>query len=101
MMSSEIKYGIKNKNIFCNNPMKYVLVKDLIKEYDFKKIFVETAKNILKNNIYRNQPLLINGQQSSGNLFDLQNNVIKKIKNIILLEVEKYRKQFKINTTKS
>ena len=94
MMSSEIKYGIKNKNIFCNNPMKYVLVKDLIKEYDFKKIFVETAKNILKNNIYRNQPLLINGQQSSGNLFDLQNNVIKKIKNIILLEVEKYRKQF-------
>ena len=43
----------------------------------------------------RRQSLLINGSQTLGNLFELSNNLIKKIEKIILLEVENYRLNFK------
>ena len=95
IMSSEIKYEKKIENPFCKNPMQYILVKDLTKELDFKNIFVDTAKTILKNQDFRNQPLLTKGQQSAGNLFDLENNIMQKIKNIIFLEIERYRDKFK------
>ena len=95
IMTSEIKYGIKKKNIFCKNPMQYVLIKDLTKELDFKKIFVDTTKIILKNQDFRNQPLLTNGQQTSGNFFHIEKDFVKQIENIIILEIEKYRNNFK------
>ncbi|MDA7577058.1 tetratricopeptide repeat protein [Candidatus Pelagibacter sp.] len=95
IISSEIKFGIKRKNIFCKYPMKYVVTNDLTKDYDFENIFVVTAKNILKKQDFKNQPLLTNGQQSSGNFFHLENNVVKEIKNILIIEIEKYRELFK------
>ena len=95
IMTSEIKYGTKKNNIFCKNPMQYVLIKDLTKELDFKNIFVDTAKIIIENQGFKNQPLLTNGQQSSGNFFDIKKDFVKKIENIIILEIEKYRDKFK------
>ena len=95
IMKSEIKYGTKKNNIFCKNPMQYVLIKDLTKELDFKNIFVDTAKIIIENQGFKNQPLLTNGQQSSGNFFDIKKDFVKKIENIIILEIEKYRDKFK------
>ena len=95
IMSSEIKYGIERDNIFCNYPMNYVLVKDLTIELDFKNIFVDTANIILENKDFIDQPLLTNGQQSSGNLFLLENDFIKKIENIIILEIKQYRDHFR------
>ena len=42
-----------------------------------------------------NSPLLINGYQTSGNLFDIQNESTKKIQETIRFEIEKYRTSFK------
>jgi len=94
---SALKYGLEKPNLFCKYPLKYVLHTDLNIQYDFEKIFVEKARAILnENNISdKRQPLLINGYQTSGNLFDIKSDFTKKIQKIIRLEVEKYRINFK------
>ena len=94
---SEIKYGIKRSNPFCNDPLKYALNTNLIEQYDFKNIFVEPIKDILKEGTLpsRRQDLLTNGYQTTGSLFSLKNDSLEKIKNIIRLEVEKYKEHFK------
>ena len=94
---SEIKYGIKRLNPFCEDPFKYLLKTNLITQYDFKNIFVDPIKDFLKKNIfyYKMQGLLTNGQQTRGNLFIKKNYFLDQIKNIIHLEVDKYHHQFK------
>ena len=92
-----LKYGLEKPNLFCTKPLNYVLHKDLNARYDFEKIFVEKAKSILNKNRISNrrQSLLVNGNQTSGNIFDIKNNVTNEIQNIIRVEVEKYRIKFK------
>ena len=94
---SALKYGLEKPNLFCTKPLNYVLHNDLNTQYDFEKIFVEKAKSILnKNQISnRSQPLLVNGNQTSGNIFDIKNDDTNEIQNIIRIEVEKYRTKFK------
>ena len=94
---SEIKYGIKRKNPFCQDPLKYVLKTDLNKLYDFKTIFIDNIKNIIKIDTLsrRKQDLLTNGYQTAGNLFAQKNNLIDKIRDIINLEIKKYQTHFK------
>ena len=94
---SALKYGLERPNLFCKYPLKYVLHTDLNAQYDFEKVFVEKARTILnKNNISgKRQPLLINGYQTSGNLFDIKSDFTENIQKVIRLEVEKYRINFK------
>ena len=94
---SALKYGVKKENLFCKDPLKHVLQIDLNAQYDFKEIFVKTAKTILneQRTSSRAQGLLTNGYQTSGNLFDSQNDLTGKIQNIIRLEIERYRDNFK------
>tara|TARA_S200000501_G_scaffold378004_1_gene438604 strand:- start:1230 stop:2621 length:1392 start_codon:yes stop_codon:yes gene_type:complete len=94
---SEIKYGIKRKNPFCQDPLKYVLKTDLNELYDFKTIFIDNVKNIIKIDTLsrRKQDLLTNGYQTAGNLFAQKNNLIDQIRNIINLEIKKYQTHFK------
>ena len=94
---SEIKYGIKRLNPFCEDPLKYVLKTNLTERYDFKNIFVKGVKNIIKDDMVlrRRQDLITNGYQTAGNLFVQKNDFIDKIKNIIHLEIEKYQIHFK------
>lgn len=96
---SFIKFGVERPNLFCKDPLKFVLKTDLYKFCDFDKVFVETAEAILRDDKTpkKNQGLLTNGYQTYGNLFDLQQNEIKKIQQIIRLEVDKYRRYFKTN----
>ena len=91
------RYGVNKQNPFCNEPLNYILKTDLTKLCDFKNIFIETTKNILNDNkiINRAQTLLINGTQTSGNLFSQNNNLVEKMKDIIDLEIKKYREKFK------
>ena len=93
---SNIKYGIRKKNLFCENTLNYTRNINLIENYDFNNIFVKSANDILndKEFINRSQPLLVNGTQSAGNIFFDKNKFIKKIENIIHLEIEKYRMHF-------
>jgi Flp pilus assembly protein TadD len=94
---SEIKYGLKRSNPFCNDPLKYILKTDLTEGCNFQNIFVKAAKNILNDDkvLYRNQGYLTNGYQTAGNLFDLEGILIDEIKKIIHSELEKYRIYFK------
>ena len=94
---SALKYGWEKPNSFCTKPLSYVLHNDLNTRYDFEKTFVKKAKSILNENqiANRRQSLLVNGNQTSGNIFDLKNDDTNEIQNIIRTEVEKYRAKFK------
>ncbi len=94
---SALKYGLEKPNSFCTKPLNYVLHNDLNSRYDFKETFIKKAKSILKENwiLDRRQALLVNGNQTSGNLFDLKNYDTNEIQKIIRAEVEKYRVKFK------
>ncbi len=94
---SELKYGIKKQNLFCNEPLKYISHIDLNTKYDFEEIFIRSAKSILnKHKISnRNQYLLLNGNQTSGNLFNIQTDITGEIQKTIRKEIENYRFYFK------
>jgi tetratricopeptide (TPR) repeat protein len=94
---SALKYGLEKPNIFCNEPLKYVLHTDMNTQYDFEEIFVKNSKYILNDNRLSNrkQPLLHNGYQTSGNLFDIKTDLTEKIHTAIRIEIEKYRINFK------
>ena len=94
---AELRYGLKRPNLFCNHPLNYVLKKGLNNQYDFKNIFIKPIKSILKKGKVENkgQKLLINGYQTSGNLFDIESQTTNKIKKIIYSEIESYRNHFK------
>ena len=94
---SALKYGIEKSNLFCTKPLNYVLHNDLKKKYDFKKIFIEKARSILDENQISNrtQNLLVNGNQTSGNIFNIKDDAINEIQKIIRLEIDKYRIKFK------
>jgi len=94
--SSEIKYGIKKSNPFCNDPLKYVVKKDLNYQCDFENIFVKTAKGVLGDNSVspKAQVHLTNGTQTAGNFFALEKVSRTEIESIIHAEIEKYRIHF-------
>ena len=94
---AEVKYGVKKKNPFCNNPLDYVSKTDLTKKYDFKNIIVKGVNNILKNDFISNrtQKLITNGYQTAGTLFVNENFDTKEIQRIIHAEIVNYRSKFK------
>ena len=94
---SEIKYGVKKVNPFCDDPLKYAVKTNLTEQCDFNNIFAKPIKNALKEGHFspRQQDLLTNGHQTAGNLFNEKNDFLDKIKNIIHLEVDKYYDHFK------
>jgi tetratricopeptide (TPR) repeat protein len=93
---SALRYGEKRFNIFCNEPLKYALLVDLKSRYNFEEIFVQNAKSILNENKRSNkrQALLSNGYQTSGNVFEIENNLTYQIQKTIRLEIERYRINF-------
>ena len=94
---AEIKYGITRPNLFCKEPLKYVLETNLAEKYDFKNTFVKTIKNILNKELIskKTQRLLTNGIQTNGNIFQQKKDQTKIIKDIIYSEIEKYKINFK------
>ena len=97
---SNIRYGIKKYNPFCNEPLKYVYETNLLEQCDFKTIFIQGATQILGNQKvqHRSQGLLKNGVQTAGNVFDQSGPVKDAIQKIIYSELEKYRVHFKDST---
>jgi Tfp pilus assembly protein PilF len=93
---STLKYGEEKHNIFCNEPLEYVLLVDLKSRYGFEDIFSRNIKSFLIENKRSNkrQTLLSNGYQTLGNLFDIENNFIDEIQKIIRFEIERYRINF-------
>jgi tetratricopeptide (TPR) repeat protein len=92
-----IKYGEEKPNLFCKDPIAYVISADLKEQYDFENTFIKATNTILNENkvLYRKQSLLINGHQTFGNLFDIESNFMDKIRSVIHSEIAKYRLRFK------
>lgn len=92
-----LKFGIEAANPFCGAPLKYVQHTKLDDRYDFEKVFVKTSLSLLATHKFsdKSQDLLINGRQTSGNLFSLKNDSIDEIERIIRLEIERYKLDFK------
>jgi tetratricopeptide (TPR) repeat protein len=93
---SYLRYGEEKPNIFCHEPLKYVLFVDLKLRYKFEEIFVRNAKAILSEDkrSHKRQDLLSKGYQTSGNLFDIGNTFTDQIQNAIRSEIERYRITF-------
>ena len=93
---SRVKFNSERNNPFCNSPLKYIYTNDLRVENDFTDDFINPIQEILneKKTPKRRQDLLVKGTQTFGNIFDSQNDSIKKIKKIIFYEIEKYRIHF-------
>ena len=94
---SALRYGIEKTNLFCKDPLKYVLKTDLKIKCDFEKTFVKTAINLLNDDKipYRAQSLLTNGRQTCGNLFNLEPELTKEIQKVIRSEVDNYKVFYK------
>jgi tetratricopeptide (TPR) repeat protein len=96
-LCSEVKYGKKRSNPFCNDPFRHVVNTDLNILCDFERIFVAAADDILTGNSlsYRTQGLLNKGVQTAGNIFAQGKVPETEIEIIIRAEIEKYRIKFK------
>ena len=93
---AEIRYEKKIKNPYCALPMEYLIEKNIYKDCDFENIFIKPLTEIANSlQVTREQALLTNGKQSSGNLFILEKNRTEEIKKIIDLEIVKYKEYFK------
>ena len=94
---AELKYGIKVNNSFCTDPLGHCSHIDLKTQCHFEQVFVRPVISLLEGQKFtdRSQTLLINGKQTSGNLFSLQNASIDRIEATIRTEIEKYRLKFK------
>ena len=94
---AKIRYGIYRENPFCDEPLKYVQKTDLLKSCDFQEVFVKGAVKILNENIVqkKKQSLVVNGNQTAGNIFGQMGEYREKIQDIILMEIEKYRQKYK------
>ena len=93
---AELKYGIKVDNSFCSDPLKHLAHIDLTTQCNFEQVFVSPVMSLLEGQIFtdRSQSLLVNGKQTSGNLFSLKNTSIDRIESVIRTEIEKYRLKF-------
>ena len=95
---AEVKFKTKRPNLFCKNPLKYILKTNLTESCDFKTIFVKTIKDVLDNDLTSfksKQLLLTKGNQTTGNIFLTKNGFIDEIQKTIRLEIDKYRTHFK------
>ncbi|WP_443637479.1 putative 2OG-Fe(II) oxygenase [Candidatus Njordibacter sp. Uisw_058] len=94
---SALRYGIERSNLFCKDPLNYILKNEIGSQYDFEKIFVSPVRTILNEHRIpdRRQGLLTNGYQTVGNLFSLEYDLTKDIQKILRLEIDKYHVRFR------
>ena len=95
---AEVKFKTNRENLFCKNPLKYVLKTDLTKNCDFETTFIKTIKDNLNNDTTsykKKQLLLTKGDQTVGNVFFQGGPAIDEIQKILRLEIEKYCAHFK------
>ena len=81
---------------FCPNPLE-LIYKNKIIELEEDKEFKENILKIIDNdnNDFRKSGVVVKGVQSTGNFLYNDNENIKKLRNIIIKEIEKYIYAFK------
>lgn len=94
---ASIAFSQKDKYPFCKEPFNFIDKNNLFLEKDFNnELISQILLDINSSNITKKaQSLLKNGLQSSGNLFNLEHESIKKLKMIIEIKIQEYREKFK------
>ncbi len=94
---TRIRYGVSKRNLFCEDPMHHVLHKDLKHIYNFDKVFIQNSMAVLSRYSvpYRQQPLLENGIQTLGNIFDIEKKFMDPIQQAIHSQILAYRELYK------
>ena len=82
---------------FCRKPFDFIKKYELFKEGIFSKTLIKNFLNdVLGSNITkRGQGLLLNGEQTSGNLFLLNHDSVKEMKSLIEDKISLYRESYK------
>ena len=92
---ASIRYGITDENLFCREPFKYIYHSKLTVEEGFNDDLVSELLNIKNNFESSPQPLIENGEQSSGNFLVSNDPSVQKIKSIIVERIINYQYQYK------
>ena len=96
---SALKYGLeKLENLFCAKTIRimfYTMTITTLRNFE-KNIYRKRHKSILHRNLISNrkQSLLVDGNQTSGNIFNIKNEDTNEIQKIIRTEIEKYRTKY-------
>lgn len=93
---ADLKYNISSSNPFCNKPLNYVIEKSLFSFCNFNEVFISNSNKVLGNEKIsaREQALLVNAKQTSGNLFAIKNTFTQQVTDIIRDQLMSYREQF-------
>ncbi len=94
---ASVRYGLEDKNHFCSNPIGHIK-RWHVTEADGldDKLVLQVIEYIDGNDKEQmTQPLLINGRQSSGNMFLAKHDFVQVLKRIVTTYIEKYREEFK------
>jgi Tfp pilus assembly protein PilF len=93
---SKLKFGIQLTNPFCEEPLKYVVHRDLAEQFHFRDTFTSPVQRLISRHKFgdRFQSLLFNGRQTAGNVFTTEDEGLNEIQKIIRVEIQRYRSMF-------
>ena len=91
---ASIRFGLDEENSFCTKPMDYIVKSKIGSEEGFDSKLIEDLIEIKNAMDLKNQPLLDNGKQSSGNLFLRPEPQVQRLRQILERKIEEYRRSF-------
>jgi len=91
-----IRFDKEDKYSFCNQPFEFINKKNLFDRDDFNDVLINDFISSFNQNKFdkKEQSLLKNGFQSSGNIFLINEKPIQEIKDLILEEIENYKDHY-------
>lgn len=94
---ASIRFDREDNYTFCPKPFDFVHKSDLFQKNNFDEKLLKDFFSVVNNLSLsvKEQSLLRNGKQSSGNIFLINEEPVQKIKNIIIDELELYKKKYK------
>lgn len=84
------------RNIFCEHPLEYVFTEDLRASLGSFDAFVQISSEVLTSNLFsiKKQSLVKNGIQTAGNLFESDDYRIRKIKKLLIKNINDYKQRY-------
>ena len=95
-----LKENIKNIYPFCKNPLDLIFIKNLKNELNLDDRFTGNLLRLLKEirSVWEpSSTTTKGGYQTTGNLFNIQNDIITKLKKEIETQIIVYKENFKLN----
>lgn len=94
---SAIRFSREDKSNFCKQPFDLIKKYSLFDKPDFNEDFIdEFLFDINRSGINKKaQALINNGLQTSGNLFNLQYDSVKKMRSILIENMHEYRNYYR------